>query len=211
MHPDSFLLEEILLNILVGLSLWASLQWPIWVQRDEKLEEWSHSMTQLDLIMQVNANYEPQQHSAAALYSPLLCSSYWSWSLCSFSLLRGMFFFFFFLSDRANICNIVQLLKLFWSYTEMRNFGGIPRVQYFRAGWEKHCNCPCMSANISYDACCPETMKKCNDYKTQKQRISHASWMFATPIVYSTNLFPSYILRINSDSHKQGTPWLCRY
>lgn len=120
-------------------------------------------------------------------------------------------FFVFFLSDRANICNIVQLLKLFWSYTEMRNFGGIPRVQYFRAGWEKHCNCPCMSANISYDACCPETMKKCNDYKTQKQRISHASWMFATPIVYSTNLFPSYILRINSDSHKQGTPWLCRY
>lgn len=95
MHPDSFLLEEILLNILVGLSLWASLQWPIWVQRDKKLEEWSHSMTQLDLIMQVNANYEPQQHSAAALYSPLLCSSYWSWSLCSFSLLRGMFFFFF--------------------------------------------------------------------------------------------------------------------
>lgn len=211
MHPDSFLLEEILLNILVGLSLWASLQWPIWVQRDKKLEEWSHSMTQLDLIMQVNANYEPQQHSAAALYSPLLCSSYWSWSLCSFSLLRVMFFVFFSCPTEltsvtsCNCSNFSGLIQK-WEILE-----GFLVFNISELGEKKHCNCPCMSANISYDACCPETMKKCNDYKTQKQRISHASWMFATPIVYSTNLFPSYILRINSDSHKQGTPWLCRY
>lgn len=39
MHPDSFLLEEILSNISVGLSLWASLQWPIWVRREKCAEK----------------------------------------------------------------------------------------------------------------------------------------------------------------------------
>lgn len=50
MHPRSLVSEEILSNILVVLSLWASLQWPIWAWRDQGGEEARWVKPQCDTI-----------------------------------------------------------------------------------------------------------------------------------------------------------------
>lgn len=49
----------------------------------EELQEWSLSVTLWDVITQANANYGPQQHSAAALYSSL-SPAYWNCMLFVF-------------------------------------------------------------------------------------------------------------------------------
>ena len=69
------------------------------------------------------------------------------------------------------------------------------------------CKSSCMSASLGRVACCPETAKKRNGYNAdRKQLISHLSWMFTMSDFMTSNLFPSNILHIDSDSQNPKPP-----